>query len=316
LVGRETGDDAAVYSLTDETALVSTTDFITPVCDDPYLFGQVAAANALSDVYAMGGRPLIALAICAFPEELASETAAAICAGGEAKVTEAGATVVGGHTVRNPELFYGLAVTGLISPKEIVRNVGARVGDLLVLTKPLGTGIMINAFRQGKVGEEELLETCRAMARLNARPSEVMRRFEVHAATDVTGFGLVGHALGMAKASGVGMRIWSEHLPTFPGVIELIDSGVTSKGAKLNRKAFAADVGFAGDTWGARETLPFDPQTAGGLLAAVAPGQARELLDALGEVAPAATIIGEVVEQPPAGNARFEMVPAARKDGL
>ena len=297
LVGTETGDDAAVYALSDETALVITTDFITPICDDPFLYGQVAAANALSDVYAMGGRPLVALAVCAFPEELEPDTAAAICAGGAAKAAEAGAVVAGGHTVRNPQLLYGLAVTGQVPPRAIVRNAGARPGDRLVLTKPLGTGVTINGYREGKLGEAELLATCKAMSALNARAAALMVAHGAHAATDVTGFGLAGHALGMARASNVRFRLFTERLPIYPNVLSLIEAGVTGKGARLNRQTYEPEIGFGRKVLTTRDLLLFDPQTAGGLLVALAPEQASNFLEAVLEAGHhAATIIGEVAD--------------------
>jgi selenide,water dikinase len=270
LVGTETGDDAAVYRLTDELALVLTTDFITPVCDDPYLYGQVAAANALSDVFAMGGTPLVALALCGFPEALDAEQASAICAGGAAKAAEAGAVIAGGHTIRNSEAFYGLAVTGRVHPARIVRNRGARPGDALVLTKPLGSGLVINAARGGRLGEAQLLATCRQMASLNGIAAALMVEWGAHAATDITGFGLAGHALGMARASGVTFTLELGRLPLFPDVVALIAAGVTSRGAKQNRAAFASDV-LAPSTGATAllEPLVYDPQTAGGLLIAL-----------------------------------------------
>jgi selenide,water dikinase len=305
LVGTETGDDAAVYALTDDLALVMTTDFITPVCDDPFLYGQVAAANALSDVYAMGGRPLLALAVCAFPEALDPAVAAEICAGGAAKAAEAGAVVAGGHSVRNPELFYGLAVTGQVHPGNIIRNAGARPGDRLVLTKPLGTGVLINGYRAGAVGELELLAACRIMAELNSRAAALMTEHGAHAATDVTGFGLAGHALGMARASGVRLRLWSDRLPIFPDVTRLIEAGVTSKGAKLNRQTYESELDAAAGRDGARELIVFDPQTAGGLLVALPPERTDAFVDALANAGtPAAAVIGEVVGQSADGPAR------------
>jgi selenide,water dikinase len=300
LVGTETADDAAVYLLREDQALVLTTDFITPVCDDPYAYGQVAAANALSDVFAMGGRPLVALAICAFPEALDAEDAAAICAGGEDKLSEAGALLGGGHSVRNPELLYGLAVTGEVHPRFVVRNVCAVVGDTLVLSKPLGTGLLINGYRGGKLDAESLMAGCRSMATLNDRASRLMLAHGAHAATDVTGFGLAGHALGMARGSGVAMRFWADSFPVYGGALALLDSGVKSRGSVTNRATFEEHVRWQGDTPSSRELLVFDPQTSGGLLVAVPPASAREFVDALhSEGITAAAAIGEVVEGVP-----------------
>jgi selenide,water dikinase len=315
LVGTETGDDAAVYALTEDLALVMTTDFITPVCDDPFLYGQVAAANALSDVYAMGGRPLLALAVCAFPDALEPAIAAEICAGGAAKAAEGGAVVAGGHTVRNAELFYGLAVTGQVHPRDIIRNAGARPGDRLVLTKPLGTGILINGYRSGVVGEADLLAACRIMAELNLQPSALMAVHGAHAATDVTGFGLAGHALGMARASGVRLRVWPDRLPTFAEVPRLIEAGVTSKGARLNRQTYEPELGAPPAGFGARELVVFDPQTAGGLLVALPADRADAFVDALENAGtPAAAIIGEVIGaaggSPGPGGKLLELAPS------
>ncbi|HEY0709718.1 MAG TPA: selenide, water dikinase SelD [Polyangia bacterium] len=298
LVGTETGDDAAVYRLDDHQALVVTTDFITPVCDDPYLYGQVAAANALSDVFAMGGRPLVAVAVCAFPEALDPDDAAAICAGGADKAAEAGAVVAGGHTVRSPELFYGLAVTGHVHPDRVVRNVGARPGDALVLTKPLGTGVLINGFRSGRLEADALAAACRLIAKLNDRAARLMLAHDAHAATDVTGFGLAGHALGMARGSGVALRFFPERFPTYDGVLPLIEAGVRSKGGTTNRQTFEAHVQITGAEPNARELLVYDPQTSGGLLVALPAANATAFLSALHEEGmTAAAQIGEVVAE-------------------
>jgi selenide,water dikinase len=295
LVGTETGDDAAVYQLSNDRALVMTTDFITPVCDDPYLYGQVAAANALSDVFAMGGRPLVAVAVCAFPETLDAADAAAICAGGADKAAEAGAVVAGGHTVRSPELFYGLAVTGEVHPARIVRNVGARPGDALVLTKPLGTGVLVNGFRSGRLGSDALLAACRLIAALNDRACRLMLEHDAHAATDVTGFGLAGHGLGMARGSDVEFRLFPELFNAYDGVLALIEAGVKSKGGTTNRQTFEGQVRGRGGAPDARELLLYDPQTSGGLLVALPAARAAAFVEALiAQGMPAAARIGEV----------------------
>jgi selenide,water dikinase len=298
LVGTETGDDAAVYRLDDNQALVITTDFITPVCDDPYVYGQVAAANALSDVSAMGGRPLVAVAVCAFPEVLDPDDAAAICAGGADKAAEAGAVVAGGHTVRSAELFYGLAVTGQVHPARIVRNVGARPGDALVLTKPLGTGVLINGFRSGRIDADALLTACRLIATLNDRAARLMLAHDVHAATDVTGFGLAGHALGMARGSRVALRFFPDRFRAYDGALALIEGGVKSKGGTTNRQTFEGDVHGASTVPSAREQLLYDPQTSGGLLVALPATRAAAFLSALHEEGmTAAAQIGEVIAE-------------------
>lgn len=309
LVGTETGDDAAVYRLDDQRAMVVTADFITPVCDDPYRYGAIAAANSLSDVFAMGGRPLVALALCAFPKALEPEVAAEILAGGQAKAREAGAQVLGGHTVRNDELLYGLSVTGLCHPDHILRNVGARPGDALVLTKALGTGLIINGRRKGKGEDAHLEAALLSMARLNLAASEAALRLGAHAATDVTGFGLSGHALKMARGSNAILRIDAGALPLLAGALALAADGVTTGSTRPNREATAAHLRYPG---GAAPTLLdqllHDPQTSGGLLVALPAASADQLLDAVRPFAPDAARIGEVVEAGPAGAPGIEVV--------
>ena len=296
LVGTETSDDAAVYQLTAELALVVTTDFITPVCDDPFLYGQVAAANALSDVYAMGGTPTVALAICGFPTQLSSAQAREIVAGGASKTAEAGAAVVGGHTIRSPELFYGLAVTGTIHPRDVVRNAGARPGDALVLTKPLGTGLLINGARAGKLDQARLGEAGRVMIELNREASRAMVEARAHAATDVTGFGLAGHALGMARGSGVSLRIDVGRLPVYPGALALARDGVKTRGTATNQAHYEGSVRVAADIDAERAALPYDPQTAGGLLIALDGDRAARFVEELhARGVGHAAIIGQVV---------------------
>jgi selenide,water dikinase len=296
LVGTETGDDAAVFQIEPDLALVLTSDFITPVCDDPYLYGQVAAANAISDVFAMGGTPVLAIAVCGFPEALAPEQARAILAGGADKAAEAGAVVAGGHTIRNDQLFYGLAVTGRIRPDRVVRNAGARAGDALVLTKPLGSGLIVNGARGGKLAEADLVATCREMAALNRDAGALMLDAGAHAATDVTGFGLAGHGLGMARASGVSLRIWAARLPVYPRALDMHHEGVKTRGTVANRAAYEASVRVAPGVPEDLAALVYDPQTSGGLLIALPPAQAETLVAALharGVIA--AVVIGEAV---------------------
>ena len=299
LVGTETSDDAGVYALDDERALVVTADFITPVADDPYRFGQVAAANALSDVFAMGGRPVTALALCAFPKPLEPEAARDILAGGQDKVTEAGAVLLGGHTVRNEELLYGLAVTGLVHPRRVLRNVGARPGDALVLTKPLGTGLVINARRKGLGTDEELAIALASMAMLNRAAGEAAVAARAHAATDITGFGFVGHTLEMAMGSGVGVVVEAARLPVLPGAVARAREGVTTGSTKHNRANGAARLRVeppGGVLSTELDQIVHDPQTSGGLLIAVAAERAEELLAALREAGVTrAARIGEVV---------------------
>ncbi len=300
LVGPETGDDAGVFLL-DGRALVATADFITPVCDDARRFGRVAAANSLSDVYAMGGRPLFALNLCCFPE-LSGEGAEALGAvlqGGAEAMAEAGAVLLGGHSVRDEELKYGLSVVGLADPKRLLTNAGAQAGDRLILTKPLGTGVLINAFKVDKLDEAGLEPALKEMERLNDAASRLALEHGVHGATDVTGFALAGHAMGMAKASGVAMRLVFEKLPVHDGFYRLVKAGVTTGCTVANEDNVS---GIFTDRAGLdrlqREVL-FDPQTSGGLLLATPPDQAAALLAALLASGHRAAEIGEVLAGPP-----------------
>jgi selenide,water dikinase len=309
LVGTETGDDAAVYRLDDERALVLTADFITPVCDDPLRYGEIAAANALSDVFAMGGRPLSAVALCCFPRELELEVATEILAGGQRKTEEAGAFVLGGHTVRNDELFYGLAVTGLCHPDRILRNVGARPGDALVLTKALGTGLIINGRRKG-LGEDAHLEAAlSSMSRLNRVAAEAALALGAHAATDVTGFGLSGHALKMALGSGVVLRLEAGDLPLLDGAIALAAAGVTTRSTSGNRAATADHLRVAApSTMPLFDALLHDPQTSGGLLVALPEAAVAAFIEAVAPLGPAVARIGEVLAARPSAPAGLEVV--------
>jgi selenide, water dikinase len=305
LVGPETADDAGVYLL-DGHALVATADFITPVCDDPRRFGRVAAANALSDVYAMGGRPLFALNLCCFPE-LAGEGAEALIGvlrGAAEAIIEAGAVLLGGHSVRDAELKFGLAVIGEADRDRLLTNAGARPGDRLLLTKPLGTGVLINAFKADKIDEAGLEPVLREMERLNAEAGRLALAHGARAATDITGFGLTGHALGMAKASNVGIRFVFDRLPVHEGFYRLAKAGVTTGCTVANEdnvEAVFADR--AGLDRVQREVL-FDPQTSGGLLLAVSPESAPALLADLVASGHRAAEVGEVLEGP----ARLEVV--------
>jgi selenide,water dikinase len=303
VVGTETADDAGVYRLSDDVAIVCTADFITPLVDDPRLFGQIAAANSLSDVYAMGGAPLAAVALCMFPKALEPEVATEILAGGQDKVVEAGAAIVGGHTVRSDELLYGLSVTGRVDPRKVTRNVGARPGDAIVLTKPLGSGLIINGLRKGAIDEARARPVLEVLARLNRTAAAVMARFDVHAATDVTGFGLAGHALSMAVGSGVGISIGCDKLPQYPYLREMVEAGVTTGSTKPNRAHVAPRLrGTLDKFW---DELVHDPQTSGGLLMAVEGAQAGALVEALREAGVVeACLIGEVK---PADEAYLEL---------
>jgi selenide, water dikinase len=265
LVGLDPAYDAAVYRLDDERALVFTTDFFPPMVDDPALFGAIAAANALNDVFAMGGRPLVALSIAAFPEELPVETVRAIFDAAAAKVLEAGAVLAGGHTIRDAEPKYGLAVVGTAHPEAIWRKSTARPGDDVFLTKPLGTGLVLAAAAKGLLGEEEVAETTRRMTELNDRAADALRAFEPSAVTDVTGFGLFGHAHELAERSGVGVELDRGSLPELPGALAAAGQGVRTGGDARNRD-FAAHAVELNGTPDDVAALGYDPQTAGGLL--------------------------------------------------
>ena len=268
LVGLSPADDAAVYRLDDDRALIFTTDFFPPLVDDPALFGAIAAANALNDVFAMGGKPLLALSIAAFPEELPVETVRAIFDAAAAKVEEAGALLAGGHTIRDDEPKYGLAVVGTVHPEALWRKNGARPEDALFLTKPLGTGLVLTGARKGVLGEEEATAAARGMTELNGAAADLLRPFEPSAVTDVTGFGLFGHAHEVAERSGVRLVLDAERLPALPGALEVARRGLATGGDARNRD-FAA---HALSLDGAPEplvALGYDPQTAGGLLVAL-----------------------------------------------
>ena len=299
LVGAETADDAGVYRFGDR-ALVATADFITPVCDDPHRFGRVAAANALSDVYAMGGRPLFALNLCCFPEldEEGNQALAGVLRGAAEALVDAGAVLLGGHSVRDPELKFGLSVVGEADPDRLLTNAGARPGDRLLLTKPLGTGILINAFKVDKLDEEGLEPALREMERLNDVAGRLALEHGVHAATDVTGFGLTGHALGMARASGTGVRIVFESLPVHAEVYRLIKAGVTTGCTVANEENVAGVLQDYAKLDRVRREILFDPQTSGGLLLATPPESAPGLLGALLAAGLPAADIGEALEGP------------------
>jgi selenide,water dikinase len=265
-VDYRTGDDAGVFRLDEETALVQTVDFFTPVVDDPRTFGGIAAANALSDVYAMGGCPLSALSIAAFPDrDFPAEWVAAIVRGGAATLAEAGCGLLGGHSVRDPEIKFGYAVTGLVDPRRMITNGGGREGQVLVLTKPLGTGVVATALKAGRASEAVLAAATRSMTTLNREASEAALRHGVTGGTDVTGFGILGHAEALARQSGVTLEIDAHELPLLPGAIELAVAHQAG-GLKANRLAFELLVEYQGEPDEAHRALLFDPQTSGGLL--------------------------------------------------
>lgn len=296
--GISTFDDAGIYRLQDGSALVQTVDFFTPVVDDPYAFGQVAAANSLSDVYAMGGRPLTALNILCFPAgDLALPDLHRILQGGADKLKEAGCSLLGGHTVIDKELKFGCSVTGIVDPKDVWQNSGARAGHRLVLTKPLGTGILCSAIKQGKLDADAAAEVTRNMAALNRDGCEAARKTGgVSAATDITGFGLAGHVGQMAKASGVTIRIDAAALPVYSRAVELAKGGLKTRGDKTNRVFLKGRYETAKGVEPVLEDLCFDPQTSGGLLLVVAPDLVEALVRALkGVSTPSASVIGEVL---------------------
>jgi selenide, water dikinase len=305
LVGIDGVDDAGVYQLTDDLALVQTVDFFPPIVDDPFTFGQVAAANALSDVYAMGGRPVTALNILGFPAKMPVEVIGEILRGGAEKVAEAGAVIAGGHSVKDNELKYGLAVTGLIHPQKIMANKGARPGDWLILTKPIGTGILSTAVKRDLAQPDEIAALTRSMTALNKIAGEAMVQFGAHAATDITGFGLAGHAYEMAHASQVTFEIVFERLRLLPGAAGYAQQGVLTGGGGANRQYLADKVNFAESLRSHVQELVFDPQTSGGLLIAIGQPAAEKLLRHLLDLGLNAADIGRVL---PFGRTYIEIV--------
>ncbi len=297
IVGFDKSDDAGVYKLDEETALVQTVDFFTPVVDDPYLYGQIAAANSLSDVYAMGGKPLTALNIACYSCSITPQILAEILNGGANKIKEAGAVLAGGHTVTDKEVKYGLSVTGLIDPKKVVTNSGAKVGDLLILTKPLGTGIITTSFKFDLISEKELEEATKVMVTLNKLASEEMQKIGVNACTDITGFGLIGHSYEMAKGSNVAIEFDSSKIMIMDKVIELIKKDSVPGGAYSNKQFFEKWVSFNSSIEEAEKIALFDPQTSGGLLISVPEQKALKLLKNINEKSEIeAVIVGKVVE--------------------
>jgi selenide,water dikinase len=269
LVGFDTADDAGVYRLTPECALVQTVDFFTPIVDDPYLFGAIAAANSLSDLYAMGARPLTALSIVAFPGKGEIEDLEAILKGGSEKMREAGCVVIGGHSISDEEIKFGYAVTGLVHPEKVKTNAGARVGDSLVFTKKLGTGIVATALKRGIAAPDHVQASIDSMLQLNARAWEALHDLEVHAMTDVTGFGLIGHAREMAQASNATLEIESGTARWLPGALDYSRQGAIPGGLKNNREFASCAVEIARPLLREIENLLYDPQTSGGLLVAL-----------------------------------------------
>jgi selenide, water dikinase len=296
LVDYRTADDAGVYRLSADRALVQTVDFFTPIVDDPFMYGRIAAANALSDIYAMGGRPLTALAIAGFPKDLDVAVLASIFSGGLETLSSAGVSLLGGHTVQDQEIKFGYAITGEIPPDRIWRNAGARPGDVLLLTKPLGIGIISTALKAGRAPDLLVEAAILIMLRLNRAASEVLKQWPgaVHACTDITGFGLLGHACEIAAASGVTIEIESAHVPVIDGVLTLVPGNVPG-GGKSNADHFGPDVHFASQIRENLVQLLYDPQTSGGLLVSVDEARAAAAEQALTSVDPATRRIGRVV---------------------
>ncbi len=295
LVGFDKSDDASVYKISDDLALVQTVDFFPPIADDPYLFGQIAATNALSDVYAMGGEPKLCLNIMAVPDSMPKEAVHEMLRGGYDKVYEAGALITGGHSILDDEPKYGLAVTGFVHPDKVLTNSGARPGDVLLFTKPLGIGVLTTAAKAVMASPESIELTQRLMTTLNRSARDIMVNYRVHACTDVTGFGMLGHACEMAQGSGVEIALWTDAVDFIPEAAELAKIGILPEGMYRNR-AFAESTVDAGDTPLWKQDLLYDPQTAGGLLMAVDPADAEALLVELCGAVPSAQRIGEVQE--------------------
>ncbi len=293
-------DDAGVYKLTDELAIIQTIDFFTPIVDDPYMFGQIAAANALSDIYTMGGKPLTAMNIVCFPiASLDISILKDILRGGIDKMREAKVTLVGGHSIDDTELKYGLSVTGTVHPKQLVTNSGAKAGDKLILTKPLGTGIINTAVKGGVVEEQTVTKITKCMATLNDKASELMQEVGVHACTDITGFGFLGHTVQLAQNSQVGINVDIASVPFFPEAGEFAKQGFCPGGLHRNREFYSPYVKIASEVPTHIEDVLFDPQTSGGLLICLEPRKAELLLDRLREAGvEEAAIIGEAVSEP------------------
>ena len=312
LVGFDTADDAGVYQIAPDLALVQTVDFFTPIVDDPYTFGQIAATNSLSDVYAMGGRPLTALAMVCFPEKGDFDVLERILAGGLSKMIEAGCTVVGGHSIRDPEIKFGYSVTGMVHPQCVLANVGAKPGDKLVFTKAIGTGVISTAIKKGQAKQNWVGAATESMTTLNKRAAEVITGelrsleragapvpttpYEVHAMTDITGFGLIGHAREMALGSKVSLRLFASQVPLLDGALDCVRAGFIPGGLKANRDFAECLVGYDEAVPEELRTLLYDPQTAGGLLMSVARNDSERLLSSLKEAGVAARSIGEVLE--------------------
>jgi selenide, water dikinase len=299
IVGFDTSDDAGVYRIAPDLALIQTVDFFTPMVDDPFSFGQIAAVNALSDVYAMGGVPLTALAMVCFPERENLDVLGEIMAGGLSKMVEAGCTVLGGHSVQDSEIKFGYSVTGLVHPERVFANSGAKPGDRLILTKALGTGTISTAVKKQEISDRWMQGALNSMTTLNKIPIDVIKagEFSVHAMTDITGFGLIGHVRELAIASGVQIRLYIPDIPMLEGALECIDRGCIPGGTHNNREFAEKDVEYISEVSERTKSVLFDPQTAGGLLMSVSDKDAGHLLHRLQEQGVRASEIGDVVSQ-------------------
>lgn len=297
LVGYDKSDDASVYAVSEELAIVQTTDFFPPIVDDPFMYGQIAATNALSDVYAMGGEPKLALNIMCIPEKMEQHTVQEILRGGYAKAYEAGAIITGGHTIHGAEPIYGLAVTGFVHPQKVWRNGGAQPGDVLILTKPLGVGILTTAAKAELVEATLLHKLYEQMSTLNKYAHDVLVKYSVHACTDVTGFALLGHSLEMAQGSNATIHLKVAGLPYHQEAYEMASMGFIPAGAYRNREFAQAHVKVVGDIPLPLQDICYDPQTSGGLLCALPEAEAATCLAELQKVAPCASIVGYVTEK-------------------
>lgn len=297
IVGIDTSDDAAVYRIDENTALIQTIDFFTPVVDDPYTFGQIAAANSLSDIYAMGGDPRLAMNIICFPNCLPPETMAEILKGGYDKVAEANAILIGGHTIEDDEPKYGLSVSGFIKPDDVMTNCNAKVGDLLILTKPLGIGIINTAIKAQLVDNETYEIAVKNMTTLNKIAKDAMMEVGANSCTDITGFGLLGHTLEMAEGSNVSIKLYSDKIPVIPKAIEYAQMGLIPAGSYSNMNFIGDKVVINNNVSQEMKDILFDPQTSGGLLISVEASKAERLIRALKDSPTEYSIIGEVIEK-------------------
>ena len=298
IVGFDTADDAGVYRLRDDLAIVQTVDFFTPIVDDPFDYGRIAALNSINDVWAMAGTPLTALAITCFPKKgLDYAILGEIMRGGLSILTEFGVALLGGHSVENDQIMFGYAVTGTIHPNSIATNAGAKAGDALILTKPIGTGIISTAIKYASATPEIAAASLLVMLSAGHDAAAAMREFSIGGATDVTGFGLLGHAWEVARASNVTLEIDSTRVPILPGALELARSGVLTRGDRLNREYVGENITFTGSVPGELQSLLFDPQTAGGMLIAVPADRVQALSARLHQTYPATSIVGRVIER-------------------